>query len=92
MSPSTAQPQLTSWAIKATVPRDKNVSQSTRRARRKSKEFSAILACSAVINGHYVYVSPQKNLIILRFGESYGEFGDSQGWLELFYGFASNFD
>jgi len=42
--------------------------------------------------GQYIYVSPQKNLIILRFGESYGEFGGSQGWLGLFYGFASNLD
>jgi len=42
--------------------------------------------------GQYIYISPQKNLIILRFGESYGEFGGSQGWLELFYGFASNLD
>jgi CubicO group peptidase (beta-lactamase class C family) len=42
--------------------------------------------------GQYIYVSPQKNLIILRFGESYGEFGDSQGWLELFYGVVSKFD
>lgn len=37
-----------------------------------------------------IYVSPQKNLIILRFGKSYGEFGGSQDWLDLFYGFASN--
>jgi len=42
--------------------------------------------------GQYIYVSPQKDLIILRFGESYGEFGGSQGWLDLFYGFASNLD
>ena len=42
--------------------------------------------------GQYIYISPQKNLIILRFGESCGEFGDSQGWLDLFYGFTSNLD
>jgi len=42
--------------------------------------------------GQYIFVSPQKDLIILRFGESYGEFGGSQGWLDLFYGFASNLD
>lgn len=42
--------------------------------------------------GQYIYVSPQKNLIILRFGESYGEFGDSQSWLELFYGVVSKID
>ena len=42
--------------------------------------------------GQYIYVSPQKDLIILRFGESYGEFDGSQGWLDLFFGFASNLD
>jgi len=42
--------------------------------------------------GQYIYVSPQKNLIVLRFGESYGEFGGSHGWLDLFHRFASNLD
>jgi len=27
--------------------------------------------------GQLIYISPTKNLIILRFGESYGEFGGS---------------
>lgn len=40
--------------------------------------------------GQIIYVSPQKNLIILRYGESYGDYGDAQGWLDLFYGFASD--
>ena len=39
--------------------------------------------------GQYIYISPQKNLIILRFGESYGEFGGSQGWVDMFYEFVS---
>ena len=37
--------------------------------------------------GQYIYISPQKNLIILRFGESFGKFGGSQGWVDMFYGF-----
>ena len=43
-------------------------------------------------HGQIIYISPQKNLIILRFGESYGEFGGAQGWVDMFYGFASNYD
>jgi hypothetical protein len=42
--------------------------------------------------GQIIYISPQKNLIILRFGESYGEFGGSQGWVEMFCDFASKFE
>jgi CubicO group peptidase (beta-lactamase class C family) len=43
-------------------------------------------------HGQFIYISPQKNLIILRFGESYGEYGGAQGWVDLFYAFASNFE
>lgn len=42
-------------------------------------------------HGQFIYISPQNNLIILRFGESYGEFGGAQGWVDMFYDFASNF-
>ena len=46
---------------------------------------------SAIGNkGQLIYVSPEKNLLILRFGEAYGEYGNAQGWVELFYDFASN--
>ena len=45
---------------------------------------------SAIGNkGQFIYVSPEKNLIILRYGEDYGDYGDAQGWVELFYDFAS---
>jgi CubicO group peptidase (beta-lactamase class C family) len=43
-------------------------------------------------HGQFVYISPRINLIIIRFGESYGEFGGAQGWVDLFYGFASTLD
>lgn len=43
-------------------------------------------------HGQFIYISPHKNLIILRFGEAYGEFGRAQGWVNLFYGFASMLD
>lgn len=43
-------------------------------------------------HGQFIYISPQKNLIILRFGESYGEYGGAQGWLDLFYGFVSRWE
>ena len=39
-------------------------------------------------HGQIIYVSPQKSLIILRFGESYGDYGDAQGWVELFFEFS----
>jgi CubicO group peptidase (beta-lactamase class C family) len=39
-------------------------------------------------HGQFIYVSPDKDLIILRFGESYGELGGAQGWVEMFYRFA----
>jgi CubicO group peptidase (beta-lactamase class C family) len=40
--------------------------------------------------GQYIYVSPSKNLIIVRNSTAYGEFGDEE-WLKLFYQFASEF-
>ena len=43
-------------------------------------------------HGQFIYISPQKNLIILRFGESYGEIDGSQRWVDMFYEFATNFD
>lgn len=42
-------------------------------------------------HGQFIYISPYKNLIILRFGESYGEFHRAQGWVEMFYRFATAF-
>ncbi|HET6444840.1 MAG TPA: serine hydrolase [candidate division Zixibacteria bacterium] len=43
-------------------------------------------------HGQFIYISPQKNLIILRFGETYGEITGAQNWVDMFYGFATNFD
>ena len=43
-------------------------------------------------HGQFIYISPNKNMIILRFGESYGEFHSSKGWLDMFYNFSSNFN
>jgi len=43
-------------------------------------------------HGQFIYISPEKDLIILRFGESYGEFRGSKGWLDIFYAFASDFE
>ena len=42
-------------------------------------------------HGQIIYISPYKNLIILRFGESYGEYHGAQGWVDMFYGFATDF-
>lgn len=42
-------------------------------------------------HGQFIYVSPQRNIIILRFGESYGEFGSAKGWVDMFYNFSNNF-
>ena len=50
----------------------------------KQDDFSAIGN-----KGQFIYISPEKNLIILRYGENYGDYGDAQGWLDLFYDFAS---
>ncbi|MBI5934837.1 MAG: serine hydrolase [Chloroflexi bacterium] len=43
-------------------------------------------------HGQFIYISPQKNLIILRFGESYGEITGADGWVDAFYKFATSFD
>ena len=40
-------------------------------------------------HGQFIYVSPQSELVIVRFGESYGEFGGADGWVKMFYAFAS---
>jgi len=40
-------------------------------------------------HGQLLYVSPAADMVIVRHGESYGELGDSQGWLEWFYDVAS---
>jgi CubicO group peptidase (beta-lactamase class C family) len=42
-------------------------------------------------HGQFIYISPQANLVIVRFGETYGEFGNAEGWVDLFYEFASNY-
>jgi hypothetical protein len=42
-------------------------------------------------HGQFIYISPQKDLIILRFGETYGEYDSAQGWVDMFYKFASDF-
>ena len=42
-------------------------------------------------HGQFIYVSPQKNLIIVRNGESYGEFG-SRDWLDMFYQFTGSIE
>ena len=41
-------------------------------------------------HGQGIYVSPHKNLIIVRNGEAYGEFG--QTWEDIFYQFASDIE
>ena len=42
-------------------------------------------------HGQFIYISPAKKLIIVRHGESYGEFGGGAGWRRLFYQFATDF-
>jgi len=42
--------------------------------------------------GQFIYISPQTNLMILRFGESYGAFGGAQGWIDMFYDFVSKYE
>ena len=42
-------------------------------------------------HGQFIYISPQKNMIILRFGETYGEITGADGWIDMFYGFATDF-
>jgi len=41
--------------------------------------------------GQFIYISPRKNLIIVRFGESYGSFDGSYPWITAFHEFASDF-
>jgi hypothetical protein len=41
-------------------------------------------------HGQFLYISPQADLLILRFGESYGEYGGAGGWVNLFHTFASD--
>jgi len=41
-------------------------------------------------HGQYIYVSPYKNLIIVRIGEQFGI--DRNEWLRIFYQFASDID
>jgi CubicO group peptidase (beta-lactamase class C family) len=41
-------------------------------------------------HGQYIYVSPSKNLIIVRNGEAYGQFGTD--WFAPFYQFASSIE
>ncbi len=43
-------------------------------------------------HGQFIYISPQKKLIILRFGEAYGEITGADRWVDMFYRFATNFD
>jgi len=43
-------------------------------------------------HGQFIYISPRKNLLILRFGESYGELDGAQGWVDMFYEFATSID
>lgn len=40
-------------------------------------------------HGQFIYLSPHKNLIILRFGERYGVPDGSYPWIKMFYEFAS---
>jgi CubicO group peptidase (beta-lactamase class C family) len=40
----------------------------------------------------FIYVSPEKNLIIVRNGLEYGADWDSERWMRLFYNFASEFE
>ena len=42
-------------------------------------------------HGQIIYISPHKNLIVLRYGESYGDFHGAQGWVDIFYSFATDF-
>jgi len=43
-------------------------------------------------HGQFIYISPRKDLLILRFGESYGELDGAQGWVDMFYEFATSID
>ena len=41
-------------------------------------------------HGQFIYVSPHKNLIIVRHGKKYG--ADYAEWLQLFYDFVTDFE
>ena len=43
-------------------------------------------------HGQFIYISLKRNLIIVRNGESYGDFGGAQGWVDMFYRFASSIE
>jgi len=43
-------------------------------------------------HGQFIYISPSKNLIILRFGETYGDIHGADSWVNMFYDFASQLD
>lgn len=43
-------------------------------------------------HGQFIYIAPQKNLIILRFGETYGEITGADNWVKMFYDFASQLE
>ncbi len=43
-------------------------------------------------HGQFIYISPQKNLIILRYGESYGEVHGADNWVKLFYNFTNQLE
>jgi CubicO group peptidase (beta-lactamase class C family) len=54
---------------------------------REGEDFDFIAAGD---HGQYIYVSPSKNLIIVRNGLAYGELGDAD-WFDLFYQFRSDY-
>ena len=43
-------------------------------------------------HGQFIYISPQKNLIILRFGETYGDIHGADNWVDMFYEFADQWE
>jgi len=43
-------------------------------------------------HGQFIYISPQKNLIILRYGESYGDIHGADNWVNLFYNFTNQLE
>ena len=42
-------------------------------------------------HGQYIYISPEKDLIIVRFGDHYGSQDKSNLWIRIFYEFASTY-
>jgi CubicO group peptidase (beta-lactamase class C family) len=43
-------------------------------------------------HGQFIYIAPQKNLIILRFGETYGDIHGADNWVDMFYEFAGQWE